>query len=77
MKIQSSFAILDVKRGKNQLFDYFRQKRLAKKSEGIGYRPVNKPVKVVIEAEIVDIYGNDDGISREFELSVKKVHVVK
>lgn len=77
MRIQSGFAILDVKSGRHKLYDYFFEKRKAKKSEGIGFRPVNKPIPVIIEAEIVDIYGDDDGVSREFELKVSKVKVVK
>lgn len=73
--IQSDFGILDVRRGRGRLFDYFKKKRPATKDEGIGFRPVNKPIPVVIEADIVDINGNDDGVSREFELKIKKITI--
>jgi hypothetical protein len=75
--IQSDFGILDVKRGRGWLFDYFKRTRPATKSEGIGRIPVNKPLPVTIEAEIIDVYGGDDGVSREFELKIKKVTVTE
>lgn len=75
--IKATFALLDVTTGRKKLAHYFKDKRPAKKSEGTGYRPVNKPIKVTIEALIVDVWGNDDGISQGFELEIKKLKVKK
>lgn len=61
MRLQSTFAILDVMRGRRSL-------EKALKS--------GQSIPVVIEAEIVRPWGSDDGVSIEFELRVKSVRVV-
>lgn len=63
MKLQSDYAILDVKHGRKQL---------AKK-----FGPTKAPEKipVVIHGYIDGIFGSDDGVSREFNVYVKKVEV--
>ena len=60
MKLQSTYAMLDVMRGRVGL----------KKAIERG-----KAVSVVIEGEISDMFGNDDGVSREFNVDVKRVTV--
>lgn len=64
MKIRSTFAILDVKDGREALAKHFE---------------VNgaKPLRIQIEADIVSIWGNDDGVSREFQLEVKSAEIQK
>jgi len=56
--IKSTYAILDVMRGRKAL-----AKHLAK----------HGPVKVLIEATITDPYGSDDGDSIEFNCDVQRV----
>ena len=60
MKIQSDFAILDVKRGRVSL-----KKKVAK--EGA--------IEVVIYGSVVGTWGYDDGVSQEFEVVVDRVDV--
>ena len=68
-RIQSEFAILDVKRGRHAL-----RKRLWNR---IKTHPYEEPVKVVIEGVLGDIpWGSDDGTSQEFSISVTKVRVI-
>ena len=63
-RITSDFALLDVKMGRNVLF----------KAVGFNKRPSERPrIFVTIEAEIVNTWGDDDGVSREFELKVTSV----
>ena len=59
MKLESGFALLDVKRGRVGL-----RKAINK-----------KPVRVVIYGEIKCSWGNEDGESQEFEVLVDKVVV--
>lgn len=58
MKLTSTYAILDVEKGRKAL-----AKRLAK----------DGPVRVTIEALITDPYGSDDGVSIEFNCNVLSV----
>jgi len=58
--IKSTFALLDVMRGRKALL-----KHIAK----------HGPVRVLIEAEITGPWGGDDGDSIEFECDVKRVQV--
>jgi hypothetical protein len=60
MKFYSDFALLDIKHGR---------KGVAKTIKG------GKKIPVVIEGEIEGIWGQDDGISQEFEIAVKCVKV--
>ena len=63
MKIESGYAILDVKRGRKALEKEIKKKR---------------KVPVIITGEIDDVYsGYDDGVSLEFTVIVKKVEVQK
>lgn len=55
MAIRSTYMLLDVEKGRKAL-----AKRLAK----------DGPVRVLIEAEIVDPFGSDDGTSIEFNCNV-------
>jgi hypothetical protein len=63
MKLQSDYAILDVKHGRKQLTKRFG--------------PTKPPAKipVVITGYIDGIFGNDDGVSREFNVTVEKLEV--
>ena len=60
MKLQSTYALLDVKRGRVGL------NKLMDKSER---------VRVTIEGEIDAVYGDDDGESQEFTVDVSRVTV--
>jgi hypothetical protein len=62
--IKSGFALLDVKSGRQWLWKYFGGRR---------GRDFAEPIKVKIEGHIVGVWGNDDGVSREFEVKVDKV----
>lgn len=59
-RIQSTYGILDVMRGRKKL-----AKHLAK----------HGPVRVTIEATITDAYGSDDGDSIEFNMDVQSVRL--
>jgi len=73
MKIGSGFAILDVKQGRKGLANLFRVRK--PRPNGCGDMPVQKPIPVTITGFITDIWGNDDGVSREFEIQVAKVEI--
>lgn len=60
-KITSSYAILDVEKGRKALAKYLER---------------HGPVPVVIEAVVTCPYGRDDGISLEFIVDVVSVKVV-
>lgn len=59
-RIQSTYGILDVMRGRKALV-----KHLAK----------HGPARVIIEATITDTYGRDDGDSIEFNMDVRSVRL--
>ena len=65
MKLKSTFALLDVKKGRKELF-----KRLGFTGRGKGER-----VPVTITGYIVGAWGDDDGTSREFEIEVTDLAV--
>lgn len=62
-KIESDFAILDVKKGRKKLYKHFDGAPLSGA----------KAIPVTIVGEIVGVHGNDDGVSREFTVIVSKV----
>ena len=69
MKIQSDFALLDVKKGRKALF------KLLGPSPS-GPKPnEDKKVRVTITGYIVGAWGDDDGTSREFQVDVDSVEV--
>lgn len=76
-EITSDFAILDVKKGRHTLFRYFNECGVKTNPSGIGVIPKAKPVPVIITGYIVDVWGHDDGISREFQIQVTDVEVSK
>lgn len=64
--IKSNFAILDVKSGRKSL------KKLFYKTDSFGQvLPVRIPV--TIKGYIDGVWGDDDGISQEFSVSVQSV----
>lgn len=63
MKLQSTFAMLDVLRGRKQL---------SKVMQG-GYPKNGQRVPVTIHGFITHQHGSDDGISIEFGVEVTKV----
>jgi hypothetical protein len=63
MKLQSGFAILDVKRGRVAL------------KKAVRKLPKKGGIKVIIHGHIDVIWGNDDGESQEFAVQVDKVEV--
>ncbi len=72
MKLQSGFAILDVKRGRKALREACR-KTLAipcSKRDKMAIR-----IPIVIKGFIIGEHGNDDGVSQEFTVGVSHVKV--
>jgi hypothetical protein len=67
MKLKSDFAILDVKAGRGPLTKHF-SRRLGRGESREALR-----IPVTITGYIIDIHGNDDGVSREFNVHVTKV----
>ncbi len=63
MKIQSTFALLDVKRGRVGLL------------KACGGEGGDARIPVTITGFITRAWGNDDGESREFTVEVSKVEV--
>lgn len=64
MRLSSGLGMLDITHGRRGLYKRFFGK------------PEAEPVEVIVHGKIVNIWGNDDGISQEFELNVDKVEVV-
>lgn len=67
MKIKSTFAILDVLDGREELKKHF--------DESHHYPKKPETIPVVIYGEIDAIHGHDDGVSREFSVEVTAVHI--
>jgi hypothetical protein len=64
MKVTSDFALLDVKRGRH---------RLAKLMPGYEMLPKEKRIPVTITGFVSQRWGQDDGVSIEFGVDVRKV----
>ena len=62
IKIDSGFAIIDVKKGRKALKHYVESR--------YGQR-----VKVHLEGYIDQVHGNDDGISQEFQMIVETIGI--
>lgn len=75
-EITSDFAILDVRKGRDTLFEYFNKDSYKPNKAGIPDTTA-KPIPIVIKGFIVKDWGNDDGISREFQIQVTDVEVSK
>lgn len=67
MKIQSDFALLDVKTGRGALNKHFA------KRPRLGECPPAMRIPVTITGYIDDVWGGDDGTSREFSVVVQSV----
>lgn len=64
MKLTSDFALLDVKKGRKDLF------------KKLGYSGRQEPparVPITITGYLVGAWGGDDGVSQEFEVEVETV----
>jgi hypothetical protein len=61
VKVTSDFAILDVKKGRKKLFKLFDK------------RPPQPGFPVVIRGRLDRVHGDDDGTSREFQVTVDSV----
>ena len=70
MKIQSDFLLLDIKHGRQQIYNWFRTKADKRK-------PHTQKIPVTIHGYISDVYSHDDGESREFEVIVTSVECHK
>jgi hypothetical protein len=69
--ITSDYAILDVKKGRGALTKHFA------KRPRLGECPPEFRVPVVITGYIEDVYSTDDGVSREFSVTVESLVVAK
>lgn len=65
MKLQSDFALLDVRRGRRQL-----DKLIDRGGRG---HDLPERIPVVIHGWITGRFGSDDGASQEFNVEVSKV----
>lgn len=71
MAIKSDFAILDVKAGRAALAKHFKDR------PRLGECPPKLRIPVTITGYIDDIHGSDDGVSREFSVTVQSVKTRK
>lgn len=71
MEIKSDFALLDVKAGRAALNKHFA------KRPTIGECPPKMRVPVTIHGYIDGVWGGDDGVSREFCVTVQSVKTKK
>lgn len=71
MKIKSDFAILDVKSRRAALNKHFKNR------PRLGKCPANLRIPVVLAGYIDGVNSDDDGVFREFSITVKSVSVVK
>lgn len=67
MEIKSTFAILDVKAGRGPLNKHFA------KAPRLGGCPEKLRIPVTITGYIDGVWSNDDGVSREFSVTVQSV----
>jgi hypothetical protein len=65
MKLNTDFAILDVKRGRKQL---------AKRVKGKTSEPARVPV--LIRGFLTNVWSRDDGVSIEFQVDVTSAEVL-
>ena len=65
--IKSDFAIVDIQRGRKKLAEHFKDRPFA------GPCPAAFRVPVVLTGYLSDVWGHDDGESREFSMVVEKV----
>ena len=70
MEIKSDFAIIDVKKGRKALTEHFSDR------PNLGECPTHLRLPVIITGYIDGVAGNDDGVSREFSMTVKDVRLV-
>jgi hypothetical protein len=71
VEIKSDFALLDVKTGRGPL-----KKHFAKRPRFGGCPPAMR-IPVTITGYIDDVWGGDDGVSREFGVVVQSVKIKK
>jgi len=67
MNIGSTFAIIDVKRGRKQLAKHFEERPLT------GECPKDFRIPVTITGYLDSQWGNDDGESTEFSMTVESI----
>jgi hypothetical protein len=68
MKCKSTFALLDVMDGRDELLEVVG-------GRGTDYPVTDTKVPVVIRGYVTEAWGNDDGMSREFEVIVTGVEL--
>lgn len=66
-EIKSNFAILDVKAGRAALAEHFKD------CPRLGPCPSRQRIPVTITGYIDGIHSHDDGVSREFSMTVQSV----
>lgn len=71
MAIKSTFAVLDVKAGRGPLNKHFA------KRPRLGECPPAMRVPVTITGYIDGVWSSDDGVSREFSVTVQSVKTKK
>ena len=68
-KLTSTFAILDVKKGRQALAKHFEMRPC------FGRCPEKMRIPVVITGYIDCIHGSDDGTSQEFAITVTRLEI--
>jgi hypothetical protein len=71
LSVKSTFALLDVKVGRSQLYKHF------KNAPRLGPCPPELRIPVTITGYIDGPWGSDDGTSREFSVTVQSVKTKK
>ena len=70
MKIESTFALLDVQKGRRKLLSEVGGNGIGKTGQ-----PTGKRIPVTITGFVVGAWGGDDGTSREFQVDVTNVEI--
>lgn len=73
MKLQSDFALLDVKHGRRQLDKMVERNGMT----GAARHDLPERIPVVIRGYITGRYGSDDGVSQEWCVEVSNVEVLE
>jgi len=68
IRLVSDFAILDIKKGRQVLAEFYKTM-----PRTFGATPEAYRIPVIITGYIAGVWGRDDGISQEFYVTVERV----
>ena len=69
LEIKSTFAIVDVTTGREALAMHFRER------PRLGKCPPKYRIPITLTGYLESVWGNDDGTSREFSMTVERVAI--